>query len=203
MQVADNFCILRTEKWTAKHMSWSTDTQGKWCTTRLLRDGLIIEMAKEFTCSTTSIMRVTNSTVLLLLSCLIVFSSSVLSLDSLSIFILFCYSLCLEGCDGNWNVSVQGEKGSINISWKPMNAAYKYLVMFNSTTGSAFLATNKTAATIDYLHPNTWYSVKVMATLYSPNANWSNIVTCIKHVKTSNGKYSVRTSWYCWFSRQI
>jgi hypothetical protein len=80
-----------------------------------------------------------------------------------------------DSCSEKLNITIKDTgSGRVNMSWAPLtidplhntSAHPTYLVFYNSTikdVNNFTLATNVTSAMIDYLSPNTLYSVQVIA----------------------------------------
>ncbi|XP_031569045.1 deleted in malignant brain tumors 1 protein-like [Actinia tenebrosa] len=99
-----------------------------------------------------------------------------------------------EPCDKTWNLSIiQKDPGRINVSWSPAPQAshqpgstYTFLVLYkmvkstytNFTTG----ASSRTAR-IEFLYPNTTYSIRVIA-LDTSHIESTTIYSCAQLVKT-------------------
>ncbi|XP_031574161.1 deleted in malignant brain tumors 1 protein-like [Actinia tenebrosa] len=97
-------------------------------------------------------------------------------------------------CYKTWNVSIiQNDPGRINVSWSPVPQAshqpgstYTFLVLYKivkSTYTNFTIGAISRTARIEFLYPNTTYSIRVIA-LDTSSTNSTTIYSCPQLVKT-------------------
>ncbi|XP_031566698.1 uncharacterized protein LOC116301732 isoform X2 [Actinia tenebrosa] len=96
------------------------------------------------------------------------------------------YLIVDKPCHENWNISVEVKPGRILVNWDALDEnsghrdlKYKYVVMYNSTREQIkTVLTSGTSVDIDYLPPNTLYSVGVLAYPSDATKNSSGFYFC-------------------------